>query len=50
MAFEFNALELAPTGLFNCYGDKQAFVRAREAILARLRRHATTKGSLLLPA
>jgi hypothetical protein len=34
---------------FQLYGDKQAFARAREAILESLHRQATTKGSSLLP-
>jgi AcrR family transcriptional regulator len=50
MAFEFNALELGANWAFQLYGDKQAFARAREAILESLHRHATTKGSSLLPA
>lgn len=50
MAFEFNALELGANWAFQLHSDKQAFARAREAILQRLRAHATTRGSLLLPA
>jgi AcrR family transcriptional regulator len=50
MAFEFNALELGANWAFQLYGDKQAFSRAREAILERLHRHATTRGSAVLPA
>ena len=49
MAFEFNALELGANWAFQLYGDKQAFARAREAILKSLHRQATPKGSLLLP-
>jgi len=49
MAFEFNALELGANWAFQLYGDSRAFARAREAILERLHRYATTKGSLLLP-
>jgi AcrR family transcriptional regulator len=49
MAFEFNALELGANWAFQLYGDKQAFARAREAILESLHRQATTKGSSLLP-
>jgi len=49
MAFEFNALELGANWAFQLYGDKQAFARAREAILENLHRHATAKGSSLLP-
>jgi AcrR family transcriptional regulator len=49
MAFEFNALELGANWAFQLYEDKQAFGRAREAILESLRRHSTAKGLLLLP-
>jgi AcrR family transcriptional regulator len=49
MAFEFNALELGANWAFQLYGDKQSFARAREAILENLHRHATAKGSALLP-
>jgi AcrR family transcriptional regulator len=49
LAFEFNALELGANWAFQLYGDKQAFARAREAILERLYRQATTKGLQLLP-
>jgi AcrR family transcriptional regulator len=49
MAFEFNALELGANWAFQLYGDKQAFARAREAILESLHRQATTQGSSLLP-
>lgn len=44
MAFEFNALELGANWAFQLYGDRQAFSRAREAILERLRRVATSSG------
>lgn len=50
MAFEFNALELGANWAFQLYGDKQAFSRAREAILENLHRQATSKGSSLLPS
>lgn len=50
MAFEFNALELGANWAFQLYGDKQAFARAREAMLESLHRQATTMGSPLLPA
>ncbi len=49
LAFEFNALELGANWAFQLYGDKQAFARARAAILERLRRHSTKSGSSLLP-
>lgn len=50
LAFEFNALELGANWAFQLYGDRQAFARARDAILERLRRHATRSGAGLLPA
>ncbi len=49
LAFEFNALELGANWAFQLYGDKQAFGRARESILERLRRYSTLSGSSLLP-
>ncbi|MBC7931795.1 MAG: TetR family transcriptional regulator C-terminal domain-containing protein, partial [Rubrivivax sp.] len=49
LAFEFNAFELGANWAFQLHGDRQAFARAREAILERLRRHATPGGSSLLP-
>jgi hypothetical protein len=49
MAFEFNAMELGANWAFQLYGDKHAFTRARESILDRLHRQATSKGSRLLP-
>jgi AcrR family transcriptional regulator len=49
LAFEFNALELGANWAFQLYGDKQAFARASEAILERLRRHSTRSGARLLP-
>ena len=50
LAFEFNSLELGANWAFQLYRDKQAFVRAREAILERLRRHSTALSSSLLPS
>jgi AcrR family transcriptional regulator len=50
LAFEFNALEMGANWAFQLYGDKQAFARARDAILERLRRHSTKSGSSALPA
>ena len=44
LAFEFNALELGANWAFQLYGDRQAFARAREAILERLRHVATSSG------
>lgn len=49
LAFEFNALELGANWAFQLHGDRQAFGRAREAILERLRRHSTKNGSSSLP-
>lgn len=49
LAFEFNALEIGANWAFQLHGDRQAFARAREAILERLRRHATPAGAALLP-
>jgi AcrR family transcriptional regulator len=49
IAFEFNSLELGANWAFQLYGEKQAFARAREAMLERLHRYATRKGSSLLP-
>jgi AcrR family transcriptional regulator len=50
LAFEFNALEMGANWAFQLYGDKQAFARARDAILERLRRHSTKSGASALPA
>ena len=44
LAFEFNSFELGANWAFQLYGDKQAFARAREAMLERLRRHSTRSG------
>ncbi len=49
LAFEFNSLELGANWAFQLYGDRQAFARAREAMLERLRRYSTRSGSSLLP-
>ncbi|HEX8559737.1 MAG TPA: TetR/AcrR family transcriptional regulator [Pyrinomonadaceae bacterium] len=49
LAFELNALELGANWAFQLHGDRQAFGRAREAMLERLRRHATPAGLPLLP-
>ena len=48
LAFEFNSLELGANWAFQLYRDKQSFERARQAILERLRRHATKSGAILL--
>lgn len=49
LAFELNALEMGANWAFQLYGDRQAFSRAREAMLERLRRQSTKSGSRLLP-
>jgi AcrR family transcriptional regulator len=49
LAFELNALEMGANWAFQLYGDRQAFARARDAMLERLRRHSTASGSRLLP-
>ena len=49
LAFELNALEMGANWAFQLYGDRQAFARARDAMLERLRRHSTASGALLLP-
>ena len=49
LAFELNALEMGANWAYQLYGDRQAFSRARDAILERLRRHSTASGSRLLP-
>jgi len=49
LAFEFNALELGANWAFQLYDDRQAFARAREAILERLRLYSTPSGHALLP-
>ena len=49
LAFELNALEMGANWAFQLHGDRQAFARARDAILERLRRHATPEGLPLLP-
>lgn len=49
LAFEFNALELGANWAYQLHGDRQAFARARRAILERLRRNSTSSGVKLLP-
>jgi AcrR family transcriptional regulator len=49
LAFEFNALELGANWAFQLHNDRQAFARAREAILERLRHVATSSGQAFLP-
>jgi AcrR family transcriptional regulator len=50
LAFELNALGMGANWALQLYGDRQAFARARSAMLDGLRRHATGAGSPLLPA
>jgi hypothetical protein len=50
LAFEINALEMGANWAFQLHGDKQAFKRARDSILERLRRGSTEFGSTLLPS
>jgi AcrR family transcriptional regulator len=50
LAFELNALEMGANWAFQLHGDRQAFARAREAMLERLRLYATPDGLPLLPA
>src|SRR5215212_12235685 len=49
LSFELNALEMGANWAFQLHGDRQAFARAREAMLERLRRLATPDGLPLLP-
>ena len=49
LAFELNALEMGANWAFQLHGDRQAFARASEAMLERLRRYATADGLPLLP-
>lgn len=49
LAFEFNALELGANWAFQLHGDRQAFARARGAILERLRLYSRPAGLRLLP-
>ncbi len=49
LAFEINSFELGANWAFQLYGEKQAFARARGAMLERLHRHSTRSGSSLLP-
>jgi hypothetical protein len=50
LAFELNALEMGANWAYQLHGDRQAFGRARAAMLERLRRHATPDGLRLLPS
>jgi AcrR family transcriptional regulator len=49
LAFELNALEMGANWAFQLYGDRQAFARAREAMIERLRHNSTASGLPLLP-
>jgi len=40
LAFEINALEIGANWALQLFGDKQAFARAREAVLERVRTHS----------
>jgi AcrR family transcriptional regulator len=40
LAFEINAMEIGANWALQLFGDKNAFRRAREAVLERLRRHS----------
>jgi AcrR family transcriptional regulator len=42
LAFEINALEIGANWALQLFGDKQAFARARDAVLERLRTHSKT--------
>jgi AcrR family transcriptional regulator len=50
LAFEINAVELAANWAFQLFHDRHAFDRARIATLERLRRFATPRGLVGLPA
>jgi len=49
LAFELNALEMGANWAYQLHGDRQAFARARAAVLERLRRLATADGLPHLP-
>jgi AcrR family transcriptional regulator len=50
LAFEINSLEMGANWAFQLYGDPQAFAKARDAILQRLRSLATKNAPLLAVA
>lgn len=50
LAFELNALEMGANWAYQLHGDRQAFARARTAVLERLRRLATAAGLPHLPS
>jgi AcrR family transcriptional regulator len=49
MAFEINSLEMGANWAFQLYGDRQAFDRARRAMIELFHRNATEAGAILLP-
>jgi AcrR family transcriptional regulator len=49
LAFEINALEIGANWALQLFGDKQAFARARDAVLERLRTHSKTLRSSICP-
>src|SRR5207253_5559759 len=50
LAFELNALEMGANWAYQLHGDKQAFARARKAILERLHRDSSSSGAKFLPS
>jgi AcrR family transcriptional regulator len=50
LAFELNALEMGANWAYQLHGDRQAFKRARAAMVERLRRLATPEGIPVLPS
>jgi AcrR family transcriptional regulator len=49
IAFEINSLQMGANWAFQLYGDRQAFDRARRAMLDLFHRNATPAGAQLLP-
>jgi AcrR family transcriptional regulator len=49
LTFELNALEMGANWAYQLHGDRQAFARARAAMIERLRSLATPEGLPLLP-
>jgi len=47
LAFEINAMEIGANWALQLFGDKQAFARARDAVLERLRAHSKSLRSSL---
>lgn len=50
LAFELHALEMGANWAYQLHGDRQAFARARTAMVERLRRLATPEGLPHLPS